>query len=274
MKQICRRMMHKLSSFGENRAQAARRIAVFIAFLNSVAPASAGLPETIERVKESVVAVGTLMPTRQPQGKFLGTGFAVLDGHHVLTNAHVLPEILETDKNEILAVFRRDGGRGRGHEARIVRMDKEHDVALLEIGGERLPAMKLSETRKVREGEVYAFTGFPIGPALGLNPTTHQGIISAITPITIPVNHSSQLDPSVIRVLEDPYPIYQMDAVAYPGSSGSPVYDPESGVVIAMISMVYVKDRKENMLENPSGITYAIPIAYAIKLLNNGKLKQ
>jgi serine protease Do len=93
----------------------------------------------------------------------------------------------------------------------------------------------------VREGEEYAFTGFPIGTVLGLFAVTHRGIISAISPIAIPQLTSNSLDPKVIRRLRDPYNVYQLDATAYPGNSGSPLYDPSTAQVIGVIHKVFVK---------------------------------
>ena len=42
-------------------------------------------------------------------------------------------------------------------------------------------ALDLAEKTKEREGTEIAFTGFPIGMALGLYPVTHRGIVSAIS---------------------------------------------------------------------------------------------
>lgn len=53
--------------------------------------------------------------------------------------------------------------------------------------------------------------------------------------------------------------MFQLDAIAYPGSSGSPVYDPDSGKVIGIVNSALVKGTKEAALAHPSGITYAIP---------------
>ncbi len=74
------------------------------------------------------------------------------------------------------------------------------------------------------------FTGFPIGPALGPYPATHRGMVAAITPIAIPQARSAELDPKTIRRLTSgAFPIFQLDATAYPGNSGSPVFDPAIG---------------------------------------------
>ena len=61
--------------------------------------------------------------------------------------------------------------------------------------------------------------------------------------------------------------MFQLDATAYPGNSGSPVYDPDTGDVIGVVNMVLVKSTKESVLTQPSGITYAIPSAHVLDVL-------
>ncbi|MDQ2696638.1 MAG: serine protease [Pseudomonadota bacterium] len=241
-------------------------LAVSALWLTGLAGA-ASLSDTIDRIRPGVVAVGTVLPTRRPPANFLGSGFVVGDGRHVLTNAHVLPDSLDERRKEYLAVF---AGRGRQVEARPavqVAQDLEHDLVLLKIDGNPLPPLAVGDSRQVREGKELAFTGFPIGVVLGLFPVTHRGMVSAITPIAIPVPSSRQLDPALIRRLRAPYDVFQLDATAYPGNSGSPLYEPDSGRVVGVINMVFVKESKERVLQEPSGIAYAIPIAYARPLL-------
>ena len=139
-------------------------------------------------------------------------------------------------------------------------IDPGSDLALLKIGGDALPALRLRDSDGVKEGQAVLFTGFPIGAALGPYPATHRGMVSAITPIAIPQARSAELNPKVIRRLTSgSFPIFQLDATAYPGNSGSPVYDPESGEVLGIVNMVFVKGTKETALTQPSGITYAMP---------------
>jgi S1-C subfamily serine protease len=134
--------------------------------------------------------------------------------------------------------------------------------------------MKLAiSTISVREGQSIAFTGFPIGIVLGLFPVTHKGIISAISPIAIPMMKSRHLNSKVLKRLRHPFGVFQIDATAYPGNSGSPVYSIETGNVIGIINKVFVKESKENILSKPSGITYAIPIKYLLELLHKNKIK-
>lgn len=227
----------------------------------------AELSDTIERIKPSILGVGTHLPTRNPAFRFKGTGFVVGDGRHVVTNLHVLPAELLAEKKETLVVVVGRGSQLQMRDAVMVAKDGAHDLVLLKISGEKLPALVIGDSGKVKEGRQFAFTGFQIGIALGQHPVTHRGIVSAITPIVIPGLNSRQLDVNMINRLRDTYDVFQLDATAYPGSSGSPLYDPGTGAVIGVINMVFVKGAKESALAEPSGITYAIPAAHIRKLL-------
>ncbi len=241
-------------------ASAAYAWLFFMLVLN--APAHADLADTIERIKPAVVGVGTYQKTRSPPGRLLGSGFVIGNGRYVATNFHVVSQKLDRAKKEHYAVF---AGRGAGaamRKAGRIAVDKDHDLAILRISGPPLPALKLGDDSRVREGALYAFTGFPIGAVLGLYPVTHRGIVSAITPIITPADNAGQLDPALIRQMRNPFNVFQLDATAYPGNSGSPLYDPETGEVIGIINSVLVKGKKEHLLSDPSGITYAIPVIY------------
>jgi len=107
---------------------------------------------------------------------------------------------------------------------------------------------------------------------LGLVPATHRGIVAAITPLAIPQAHAGDLDAAVVRRLgsgSGPFPVFQLDATAYPGNSGSPIYDPATGDVLGVVNMVFVKGTKEAALSQPSGITYAVPSTHLEALLRS-----
>lgn len=234
--------------------------------------ADESLPNTLVTIKSGIVAVGTFMPTRSPRGVFLGTGFAVGDGSLIATNAHVISKDLDIGHKEEIAVFIRRNGKAEMAYAKKMAVDLKHDLALLKLfGSGRLPPLQLGDVRQVREGRLYAFTGYPIGMVLGLFPVTHRGIVSAITPMVIPQLSAKQLNPKMIKRLRDPYNVFQLDATAYPGNSGSPLYDVETGEVVGIINKVFVKESKETVLSNPSGITYAIPINHLEALLKKHK---
>jgi len=232
-------------------------------------------PDTIARVKASVVAVGTVQRLRSPQFQFLGTGFAVGDGSLVATNAHVIARPLATgDDPEQLAIAIPSGSPQKA-QVRVVQRagtDPERDLALLRLPGAPLPALTLRDSDGVREGEEFLLTGFPIGTVLGLYAATHRAMIAAVTPIAIPASDARKLDTAILRRLQaGAFPVFQLDATSYPGNSGSPLYDPASGEVVGILNMVFVKGTKENALTNPSGISYAIPARHLKALIGTAR---
>ncbi|HNA28946.1 MAG TPA: S1C family serine protease, partial [Thiobacillaceae bacterium] len=73
---------------------------------------------------------------------------------------------------------------------------------------------------------------------------------------------TKNLTASLIKRADSSFDIFQLDATAFPGNSGSPLYDGDTGEVIGVINSVFVKGAKENILKDPSGIAYAIPTRY------------
>ena len=244
---------------------------LFLVFLASHAffspMAYAELADTIERVKPSIVVVGTYKKTNSPQFVMRGTGFVMGNGNLVATNAHVVPDSAGPDDPTLVIQARDAQGQPQVRRAYLANRDREHDLAILRIEGPALPTLTLRNSDSMREGQSIAFTGFPIGGALGFSPVTHRGMISSVTPIALPGGNSQQLNEKLIlRLKSGAFNIFQLDATAYPGNSGSPVFDPETGEVFGVINMVFIKGTKEAALSQPSGITYAIPARYLIEL--------
>ena len=241
--------------------------------LPGVAAAQTGLEDLIVAAKPAVVAVGVFNPTSNPRFTFRGSGFVVGDGNLVVTNQHVLPEVVPTGGPEgnLVVVAPRLGSAEStaGRAARVVASDREHDLVLLRIEGAPLPTLSLSEST-AREGTAVAIIGFPIGGVLGFSPVTHRGIVSSVTAIALPAPSSQSLSNQAInRLRQGSFDIYQLDATAYPGNSGGPVLEIESGKVIAVINMVLVKGSRESAITHPSGISYAIPARFVNELLKN-----
>jgi S1-C subfamily serine protease len=240
-----------------------------------VAAHGAELTKTIERVKPSVVGIGTFQKLRTPPLIFVGTGFVVADGQHVVTNAHVVAKPLDSEKKEIRLVLVSRGGEPQPREAEIVMIDKDHDLALLKITGEPVSAVRLGDSASVREGQELALTGFPIGMVLGFHPATHRAMVAAITPVALPSMTAGQLTPQAIgRLRDSAYRVFQLDGTAYPGNSGSPLYDPADGTVYGIINSVFIQGSREAAISRPSGISYAIPSIYIRELLRRAKISE
>ncbi len=235
--------------------------------------AYSNLVETVRLIKPSVVGIGVYTPTGRPKNQLYGSGFVIGDGSYVVTNSHVIAKELDESLLQELAVFTGKGSAAKVRVATLIATDKEHDIAILKIKGQPLPALQLAQSSFMPEGSAIAFTGFPIGAVLGLYPVTHRGIIAAVTPTIIPVDDSRQISIAMIKRLRDPYLVYQLDATAYPGNSGSAMYDIETGKVIGIINKVFVQESKETVISKPSGITYAIPVKYLHQLLKKHKIK-
>ena len=232
-------------------------------------PVYADLPDTIARLKPAVVLVGTYGATNSPRFQLRGTGFVVGQGVQVITNAHVLPDDVEKAGASALVVQVRGGdGRWQMRPASLLERSSEHDLALLRMDGPAAPAMTVGDSARVREGDALAFMGFPIGGMLGFSVVTHRAMVSSITAAALPSPTADKLKAQAIRGLRDgTFNIFQLDATAYPGNSGGPLFDPETGVVVGVVNMVLIKGTRESALSQPSGITYAIPAVHVKALL-------
>ena len=248
-------------------------LSIFLALVSGNLPAT-DLPATIAKIKPGIIAVGTYMVARQQQHRLLGSGFVVAGGNHAVTASHVIPDRLDEGRRETAAVYFPAGGsKARMRKAKVVKRDKTRDLCLLRFEGGGGRSMRLGRDKDVREGDLFAFTGFPILNTLGLHPVTHRGIVSAISPIVIPVASGKHLTRDVLGKLDRPYDTFQLDATAYPGNSGSPLYRIDTGEVVGVINSVAVKKTKEMGVANPSGISYAIPVSHVRNLLKAAGLK-
>lgn len=203
----------------------------------SVPGAGGDTAGAIERARRGVVLVearppGTPLAFGRPSrddGVATGTGFAIDDSGHVVTNDHVVAG------GRIVTV--RTGPRAARVRARIVGRDASTDLALLRVDPEDAPELvplELGESDDVRVGD----TAIAIGNPYGLEDTVTAGVVSA-TERTIDAPDGFPIDDAV-----------QTDAAINSGNSGGPLLD-ASGRVIGV-----------NAQGEPdtTGIAYAIPV--------------
>lgn len=243
-------------------------IAVF-----STAAFGADMVDAIKQVRRSVVAIGTHQKLGQPPIRLMGTGFVVADGSHIITNSHVLPKILNAKTQESIQAFYGIEDNARNFELDVVAEDSEHDLALLRIvGSAKLPPLVLAKTM-VPEGTRTAITGYPLGSLLGLYPITHEGIISAVKERSFAAYSQGQLTADRVRRLRNSFIVYQIDTNAYPGNSGSPLYDTATRQVLGVVQSVAVREKTQaSAIEAPTGFTFAVPSQFVSALLARNNL--
>jgi serine protease Do len=260
-----------MSAFAAERAgRSSRRALLALCLLAAAVPTRAqDLPTLIGKARPSVLAVGSYSALQTPRFAFRGSGFVVGNGNRLITNAHVLPERPEGgDAARTVVLIPARGAEPQVRAATIVDVDRAHDLALLEFEGPPLPALVLAANEPVAEGLDVALMGFPIGGILGFTPVTHRGIVASVTAVAPPPPSARDLAPqAVMRIRQGTFDIYQLDAVAYPGNSGGPLLDVQTGQVVGVVNMVLVKNTRESALSQPSGITYAIPVRFVDALL-------
>ncbi len=158
--------------------------------------------------------------------QFRGTrvGFAVGDGKYILTAAHCVEDIQNTNQTLIRAVII-SPYYDNLFEAKIVAVDAENDIAILEPAWDYHPALKLATSEQWKNSKRIAIAGYPPNqPCRGGN-----GLISR----KIMVENEKLVDTN-----ENACWSIQLGPVKYPGKgwSGSAFVVPQTGHVVGLLS--------------------------------------
>ncbi|BDG01784.1 trypsin-like peptidase domain-containing protein [Anaeromyxobacter oryzae] len=142
----------------------------------------------------------------------VGSGVIVDPSGFVVTNAHVV----EGAQRVRVLLPQRDGGPGahrvkRIHDARVVGIEPDLDLALLKIDATGLPTLVLGK-RDVKPGQLV----FAVGSPQGLASSVTMGVVSSVARQPLP---------------DRPMLYIQTDAPINPGNSGGPLVDTEGNVV-------------------------------------------
>lgn len=232
---------------------------------------AASLPEVIRAARPAVAAVGTFNPLESPRFTFRGTGFFVGDGSLLVTCRHVLPDSAPDGRDpleRLSVVLPRPDGAHETRPATLLASNRLHDLAVLRVAGSPASVLRLGSVSLVSEGTDVALVGFPLGSSLGLRHVTHRGIVASVVASSLPAATARQLPESAAqRLREGSFELLQLDVVAYPGNSGGPLIDIDSGTVVGVLNMALLKGNRESALSQPTGISYAIPVRHVHELL-------
>lgn len=174
------------------------------------------------------------MPVQKSQS--LGSGFIFRKDGYVLTNNHVVAGA------DNISVKLPDGSQ---HEAKVVGLDKDTDIAVLKIEvKEDLPTVEFGDSDSLKVGEWVMAIGNPF-PQLGLDRTVTVGVVSAKGRGNLRFGSGDET-PQYQNYI-------QTDASINPGNSGGPLVNVH-GEVVGINSA----------LTNPTGIPFNIGIGFAI----------
>ena len=173
--------------------------------------------------------------------KGVGTGFIWDKKGHIITNFHVINKVDKalvtiTDSNNIKKTY----------IAKLTGVDPDNDLAILKIDApeSELQVINYNPDVKTRIGQF----AFAIGNPYGQDHTFTTGIISAINrEITAPTGRKI-------------YGIIQTDAAINPGNSGGPLLNSNGEIIGINTASIGL---------GASGIAFAIPIASALKSIND-----
>jgi len=168
-------------------------------------------------------------------GRATGSGFAIDQQGHVVTNAHVVEGA--SDVSLVLS-------NGRRVDAELIGADEDNDLAVLQVSAadaEGLRALTLGRSAQLRVGDPVLAVGSP----LGLEGTVTAGIVSA-------VDRQARFGDNGNR-----QSAIQTDAAINPGNSGGPLVN-AAGQVVGVntaIATLGSTSRSGNI-----GIGFAIPV--------------
>ncbi|MGW0434043.1 S1C family serine protease [Micromonospora sp. NPDC003197] len=166
-------------------------------------------------------------------GTATGSGFAIDDQQHVVTNDHIVAR----GKGTTVQVEASDG---RQVTARVVGRDTRSDIAVLRVPPSvGLTPLPLAKPGATRVGEPVLAVGSP----LGLPSTVTAGIVSAVD--------------RQVRLGNNQHTAVQTDASINPGNSGGPLVNAR-GEVVGVNTAIATIDGNGSI-----GIGFAIPIEQA-----------
>ncbi len=206
-------------------------------------------------VGPSVVSVRTLSRVRAPVSVFdellgrrsgtrtlpgLGSGFAIDEQGHILTNHHV---VRDADEIEII------DQKGQRAKAELVGSDELTDLAVIRVPPGTIPSAPLGTSFDLIVGEPATAIGNPSGFQLAnTEATVTAGVVSGVGRDIVSEGQEVLYADMI-----------QTDAAINPGNSGGPLVNAE-GEVIGVNSSIFSRSG------GSEGLAFAIPIDRALRI--------
>lgn len=184
----------------------------------------------------------------------LGSGIIITADGYILTNNHV---IKDADKLDVAVDL--PGGATKTYQAKVIGHDPLTDVALIKIEATGLAPATISDSTKLRVGDIVLAAGAPMELAHSVT----QGIVSALGRSNVGIVGEGKA-----AGYEN---FIQTDASINPGNSGGPLVD-ALGRVVGINTAIFSRTGMN------AGIGFAIPVSMALSvvedLLAHGKVER
>lgn len=170
--------------------------------------------------------------------KSTGTGFLVSNNGYIVTNYHVI------EKKGIIEVDVYNDGNTKSYPAKIIREDRDNDLALLKIEtSDSLPKVEYAFRSGTPDVGSFAYTiGYPLVlSGLGKEPKFTDGKVSSKSGYKNAIN------------------TFQTNIAVQPGNSGGPVFNNKGELVGVINAKIFEADN----------VSYAIKSSYLIAMLES-----
>lgn len=166
-----------------------------------------------------------------------GTGFVVSSNGYLVTCAHV---VRDAAKIEVELGDQKWPGR-------VVAANKQHDLALIRIEANDLPALQLGKAASIELGRSVFVIGYPLSPLLGRSIKMSSGSVTG-----------------AVDTLPDESRRFQVDATVNPGNSGGPLVN-DRGEVVGVASELLASAQLAD-------VGFAVPIDEVRRMLSEAKV--
>ena len=226
---------------------------LFVILLRAQVPTPPAAPFDYSHAIVELIAIGPGEHGKNRECQ--ATGFLVDEDGDILTNAHVVDEARNclagaTPQRILAKPATAEPSAAEAVSCDIVSVDALHDLALLKAQRPLGKVFFTLDPSEVQPGTEVSVTGHP---AFAWHAQTQTGRVVGIGSVALSDSSSAKSD------------VLVLDIPLLKGASGSPVYRVSDGSVVGVI------ERKD--LQHP-GRTIAVPIRYAIELLDRAGVKR
>lgn len=168
-----------------------------------------------------------------------GSGFFVTPDGYFVTNYHVIAGA------EAIALF---DVNSKMHMARVVRVDKANDIAVLKAEG-KFKAIPVIASRTAKRGQPVITVGYPYADIQGLEPKVTSGIINSLTGLSNDAR------------------TFQISVPLQSGNSGGPLVTLDGNVIGIVAMKLSALAMLEETGDLPQNVNYAVKSNYLTEVL-------